>query len=205
VSAALTPGSVVIAGTSSPGVLSQPVVLTLTTTAACGTLSAQFNPGGSPAQSLTMGGSAPNYFLALPPALLWSTGLTPFTFTDVTGGNVALRSEQSLNLNVSLVCGLSSVTVNPNPVKHNGTNLKSNVTVTGTPATGADCSGLSLTYAYSGGSTTVPMALQGSGVYQYTIGSSNNTWSVGTYSMTFASTDNPAVGTSPNPVTLTVN
>jgi hypothetical protein len=205
VSAALTPGSVVIAGTSSPGILSQSVLLTLTTTAACRTISAQFNPGGSAPQSLTMGGSAPNYYLAMPPPLTWTTGLKPFTFTDVSDDNVPLRNEQAVNLNVSLVCGLSSVAVSPNPVKHQGNNLKSNVTVTATPATGADCSGLSMTYAYSGGSTTVPMVLQTSGVYQYTIQSSANTWSVGTYSMTFASTDNPAVGTSPNPVNLTVN
>jgi hypothetical protein len=205
VSANLNPGSVVIAGTSSPGILSQSVLLTLTTTSSCQTISAQFNPGGSPAQSLTMGGSAPNYFLAIPPALLWTTGLQPFTFTDVSGGNIPLRSEQSLNLNVSLVCGLSSVSVKPDPVKHNGTSLKSDVTVTGTPATGADCSGLSMTYAYSGGSATVPMVLQASGVYQYTIPSGANTWSVGTYSMAFASSDNPAVGTSPDPVTLQVN
>ena len=65
--------------------------------------------------------------------------------------------------------------------------------------------GLSVTYNFAGGSTTVPMVLQSSGVYQYVIPSSANTWSVGTYSMTFASTDNPAVGTYPNPVTLTVN
>jgi hypothetical protein len=152
-----------------------------------------------------MGGAAPNYYLALPPTLLWSTGLKPITFTDEGGGNIPLRSEQSLNLNVSLVCGLSTVTVSPDPVKHTGQSLKSNVTVTGTPATGADCSGLSVTYNFAGGSTTVPMLLQSSGVYQYVIPSSANTWSVGTYSMTFASTDNPAVGTSPNPVTLTVN
>jgi Flp pilus assembly protein TadG len=205
VSASLNPGSVVISGTSSPGALSQSVLLTLTTTSGCLGISAQFNPGGSAAQSLEMGGAAPNYYLALPPALLWSTGLKPFTFTDEGGGNIPLRSEQSLNLNVSLVCGLSTVTVSPDPVKHTGQSLKSNVTVTGTPATGADCSGLSLTYNYSGGSTTVAMVLQSSGVYQYVIPSSADIWSVGTFSMTLASTDNPAVGTSPNPVTLTVN
>jgi hypothetical protein len=203
--AQLTPGSVVITGVSSPGLLSQSVLLMLTTTPSCQGITAQFDPGGSPPQSLTMGGSAPNYYLAMPPALLWSTGLKPFTFTDVGDGNIPLHSEQSLNLNVSLVCGLSSVTVKQDPVKLNGTSLKSNVTVTGTPATGADCSGLSMTYAYSGGTATVPMVLQASGVYQYTILSSANTWSVGTYTMTFASTDNPAVGTSPNPVTLQVN
>jgi hypothetical protein len=205
VSANLTPGSVVIAGASSPGLLSQSVLLTLTTTNACRGISAQFDPGSSPAQSLAMGGTAPNYFLALPPTLSWSTGLKPFTFTDEGDGNIPLRSEQSINLNVSLLCGLSSVTVKPDPVKHNGTSLKSDVTVTGTPATGADCSGLSMTYAYSGGTATVPMVPQSSGVYQYTILSGANTWSVGTYTMTFASTDNPAVGTSPNPVTLQVN
>ena len=204
-SAGLNPASVVIAGVSSPGVLSQSVALLLTTTPSCQTISAEFDPGGSAPQSLTMGGMAPNYSLSIPVALLWTPGLKPFTFTDVSGGNIALRSEKSLNLDVSLVCGLSSVTVKPDPVKHNGTSLKSDVTVTGTPATGADCSGLNMTYAYSGGTATVPMVLQASGVYQYTILSGANTWSVGTYTMTFASTDNPAVGTSPNPVTLQVN
>jgi len=181
------------------------VLLTLHTTSGCQGISAQFDPGSSPAQSLEMGGTAPNYYLALPPTLSWTTGLKPFTFTDEGDGNIPLRSEQSLNLNVSLVCGLQSVTVNPDPVKHNGSSLKSDVTVTATPATGADCSGLSMTYAYSGGTTTATMLLQASGVYQYTILSGANTWTVGTYTMTFASTDNPAVGTSPNPVTLQVN
>ena len=205
VSAALNPGAVVIAGPSSPGILSQSVLLTLHTTSGCQGISAQFDPGSSPAQSLEMGGTAPNYYLALPPTLSWTTGLKPFTFTDEGDGNIPLRSEQSLNLNVSLVCGLQSVTVNPDPVKHNGSSLKSDVTVTASPATGADCSGLSMTYAYSGGTTTATMLLQASGVYQYTILSGANTWTVGTYTMTFASTDNPAVGTSPNPVTLQVN
>ena len=204
-SAGLNPASVVIAGVSSPGILSQPVTLLLTTTGACQTISAQFDPGSSPAQSLSMNGTAPNYSLSIPVALLWTTGLKAVTFTDVSGGNIPLRSEKSLNLSVSLVCGLSNVTVNPDPVKHNGSSLKSDVTVTASPATGADCSGLSMTYAYSGGTTTATMLLQASGVYQYTILSGANTWTVGTYTMTFASTDNPAVGTSPNPVTLQVN
>jgi Flp pilus assembly protein TadG len=202
VSAVLSPASVVIAGTASPGLLSQPVTLTLTTTTGCQQISAQFNPGGSAAQSLAMSGSAPTYVLAVPQTLQWSAGLKAFSFTDVTAG-AALRNEQAVNLNVSLQCG-ATVTVNPSPVKRQGSSLKSNVTVTATPAAGADCSGLTVTYTYPGGSSAQPMVLQGSGVYQYTIPSSTNTWTVGTFPMTFASTNSPAVGTSPTPVALTV-
>jgi hypothetical protein len=204
VSASLSPGSVVLTGSSSPGPLSQQVTLSLTTTNGCQAISTQFSPGGSPSQSLDMTGPAPNYTLAIPTSLAWTTGLKAFTFTDVTGGNVPLRNEQAANLNVSLQCGIT-VTLSPDPVKHQGTSLKSNVTVTASPATGADCSGLTVTYSYSGGSSTQPMVLQGSGVYQYTINASANTWTVGTFAMTFTSSNNPAVGTSPSPVDLTVN
>ncbi len=205
VSASLSPASVIIAGTSSPGLLSQPVTLTLTTTTGCKLVSAQFDPGGSP-QSMGMWGTAPNYVLAVPSnapsTLLWSAGVHAFTFTDVTGG-VPLRNEIAVNLNVSLQCG-ATVTVNPNPVKRQGNSLKSNVTVAATPATGADCSGLTVTYTYPGGSSQQPMVLQGSGVYQYTINASANTWTVGTFPMTFASNNSISVGTSPTPVALTV-
>jgi TadE-like protein len=207
VSAALSPASAVIAGTSSSGPLSQQVTLTLTTTAGCQLVSAQFDPGASPAQSMGMYGNAPSYVLVLQttalPTLLWSAGVHAFTFTDVTAG-APLRNEQAVNLTVSLQCG-ATVTVNPNPVKRQGSSLKSNVVVTATPAVGADCSGLTMTYTYPGGSAAEPMVLQGSGVYQYTINSSANSWTVGTFPMTFASNNSPAVGTSPTPVVLTVN
>src|SRR4029077_16121202 len=101
------------------------------------------------AQSQNMTGSAPNYTLALAKgAYNWTTGLKAFTFPDVTGGNIALRNEQAVNLNVSVQCGIN-VTVNPYPVKRQGSNLKSNVTITATPDTGADCSGLTVTYTFS--------------------------------------------------------
>jgi Flp pilus assembly protein TadG len=207
VAASLSPASVVINGPSSPGPLSQPVNLSLTTTSGCGAVSAQFTPGGSPFQSLAMTGSAPNYSLALPTALTWSTGLKAFTFTDNSDDDdgVPLRNEQAVNLNVSLLCG-ATITLNPNPVTHKGGgNLSSAVTVTATAAVGADCFGLTLTYNFSGGSSTQPMTLQSSGVYQYTISKNANSWTVGTWPMTFTSTNNPAVGTSPSPVDLTVN
>jgi len=208
VSASVSPSSAIIATGSSPGPLSQPVTLSLTTTSGCQTISAQFNPGASPAQSVNMSGTAPNYTLTISPAiplpLQWTTGLKAFSFTDVTDGNAPLRNEQSVNLNVTLLCGIT-VTLNPNPVTHsNGGNLKSDVTVTATPATGADCTGLTVTYSYAGGTSTQPMALQGSGVYQYTISKNANNWSVATYPMTFASYNNPAVVTAP-PTQLTVN
>jgi hypothetical protein len=210
VSASLNPSSVIIAGGSSPGALSQPVTLSLTTTSGCQTISTQFSPGGSSPQSTAMSGTAPNYTLTLSPAALplplqWTTGLKAFSFTDVTNGNQPLRNEQSVNLNVTLLCGIT-VTLNPNPVQHSngGNNLKSNVTVTATPAVGADCTGLTVTYTSSGGSSTQPMVLQPSGVYQYTIQKNNDTWTVGTYPMTFASFNNPAIVTSP-PTQLTVN
>jgi hypothetical protein len=203
VSASLNPSSVIIAGASSPGMLSQAVTLSLTTTSSCQTVSTQFDPGSSPVQSVTLSGSAPNYTTVLVPSLLWDTGLRAFTFTDVTGGNVALRNEQSVNLNVSLQCAVT-VTLNPSPVKHTGSSLKSNVIVTAAPASGADCSGMTVTYSYSGGSSTQTMMLQSSGVYQYTINANANTWTVGTYPMTFASTNNPVVGTG-GPIYLVVN
>jgi len=208
VSASLNPASVVIAGTSSPGPLSQPVTLSLTTTTGCSRVSTQFSPGGSSSQSLDLSGSAPHYSLPLPAALSWSTGLKAFSFTDEgedDDGGTPLRNEQAVNLNVSLLCG-ATVTLNPNPVTHKGGgNLSSDVTIAATPAVGADCFGLTVTYSYSGGSSTQPMTLQPSGVYQYTISKNANNWTVGTWPMTFASTNNPAVGTSPNPVDLTVN
>jgi Flp pilus assembly protein TadG len=206
VSASLSPASVVINGSSSPGQLSQPVNLSLTTTSGCTAVSTQFTPGGSSSQSLAMTGSAPNYSLPLPTALTWSTGLKAFTFTDNSDDDgVPLRNEQAVNLNVSLLCG-ATITLNPNPVSHKGGgNLSSDVTVTATPAVGANCFGLTLTYNFAGGSSTQPMTLQSSGVYQYTISKNADNWTVGTWPMTFTSTNNPAVGTSPSPVDLTVN
>jgi Flp pilus assembly protein TadG len=207
VSAGLNPGSLIING-SSPGPLSQDVTLSLTTTSGCRQVSTQFTPGGSGAQSVNMTGAAPTYSLVIAKAAYtWTTGLKAFTFTDLSDdddGGSPLRNEQAVNLDVSVQCAVT-VTLNPNPVKRQGSNLKSNITVSATPATGADCSGLTVTYSYSGGSSTQPMVLQGSGVYQYTINSSTDTWSVGTFPMTFSSTNNPAVGTSPSPVNLTVN
>jgi Flp pilus assembly protein TadG len=206
VSAGLNPGSLIING-SSPGPLSQDVTLSVTTTSGCQGISTQFTPGGSGAQSVNMTGSAPNYSLLIAKAAYsWTTGLKAFTFTDLSGddGGSPLRNEQAVNLNVSVQCAIT-VALNPNPVKRQGSNLKSNVTITATPAAGADCSGLTVNYSYSGGSETQPMVLQGSGVYQYTINSSTDTWSVGTFPMTFTSSNNPAVGTSPSPVNLTVN
>jgi Flp pilus assembly protein TadG len=202
VTASLSPGSAIVNG-SSPGPLSQPVTLSLTTTNGCAQLSTQFTPGGSPAQSLALTGSAPSYSLVLPSSLTWSTGLKAFAFTDVTGGGVPLRNEQSVNLDVSVQCAIT-VALNPNPVKRKGSALKSNVTVTATPATGADCTGLAVTYAFPGGSSTQPMVLQGSGVYQYTINASTDTWAVGSFEVTFASDNTPDVGTSPSPVNLIV-
>jgi hypothetical protein len=208
VSASLSPSSVIIAGGASSGVLSQPFTLSLTTTSGCQAVSAQFNPGGSSSQSVVMQGTAPNYSLTVSPGdptpLQWTPGLKAFSFTDVSGGNVPLRNEQSVNLNVTTQCAIT-VTLNPAAVNlSGGNNLKSNVTVTATPALGADCSGLALTYAYSGGTSTQPMVLQTSGVYQYTISKNANPWAVNTYPITFSSNNSPSITTSP-PTILTVN
>ena len=209
VSASLQPGAVIISGFTSPGPLSQSVTLTLTTTSGCGPIDATFSPDGMTTQTVTMAGTQPTYTLTIKPGDYgWTPGLKAFSFTDDNAqATLNGANKQAVNLSVSMQCAVT-VSLNPDPVGHtNGGNLSSNVTVTATPASGADCSGLTLTYANAnaGGSTTAAMVLQTSGVYQYTITKNADSWTVGTWTLTFTATDNPTVATSPSPVTLTVN
>jgi Flp pilus assembly protein TadG len=204
-SASLSPGAVVLSG-GNPGPLAQDVVLTVTTTAGCGAIDTSFTPSTSQ-QTVTMSGSQPNYTLHIDKGQFnWSTGTKGFTFTDDASGAAPIgANKQAVNLTVSVQC---AITITPNPMTDTisgQTHLANDITVTATPGTGSDCSGLTMTYAHSGGSTTVSMPVQPSGVYQATIKKNADSWTVGTFPITFNATNAATVATSPSPVSLTVN
>lgn len=198
--ASVAPSAVVLSGASSPGALAQGVTVSVTTTSACSAVNAVFNPGGLGNQVVAMTGAAPNWTLSIAAAAYsWTVGAKQFAFTTpATSPATPLQTPSSVILQVALRCAVS-VSLSPGSITMSGNNPSSSVAVTATPSTGADCSGLTVTYQYAQqSSNTEPMVVD-SGVYRYTIPMST-AWKKGSWSMTFSSTNAPAVSTSPSPV-----
>lgn len=196
----VSPSAVVLSSGSSPGTLAQGVTLSVTTTAACTAVNAVFNPDGLGNQVVGMAGSGTHWTLSIPATTYhWTVGAKQFAFTDpTTSPATSLQTPSSVILQVALRCAVT-VSLSPSSITMSGNNPSSSVAVTATPSSGADCSGLAVTYQYAQQSSATASMEQHDGVYEYTIPIST-TWKKGSWSMTFSSTNAPAVSTSPSPV-----
>ena len=203
VSASVGPSAVVLSGATSPSSLAQGVTLSVTTSSGCAGVNVLFTPNSGSMLTVPMTGTAPNFALVIGPSdYSWTVGSKNFAFTDSTGAS--LQPPASVILQVALRCAIS-VSLSPNTVHTNGSDGDAAVSVTATQTTGADCTGLIVTYAYSASSSaTSPPMTQNAGVYTYTIPAGTN-WAKGNWSMTFKSNNAPSVSTSPNPVQVTAS
>ncbi|GAC1592956.1 MAG: hypothetical protein NVS3B21_13370 [Acidimicrobiales bacterium] len=197
ISASISPSAVVLAGASSPSTLSQGVTVSATTSSGCSSLQVSFDADGATPRTLTMTGTSPNFTLAIAAtSYSWTVGAKNFSFFNpATSPAIAVASPGSVILQVALRCAVTVAQSPASVVSGGGTA----VGVTATPATGADCSGLTFTYAYGTGlSGTAAMTLN-AGVYTYSI-PSTVAWQRGSWAMTFAATNTASVSTSPTPV-----
>ncbi|GAC1540334.1 MAG: hypothetical protein NVS3B12_27160 [Acidimicrobiales bacterium] len=197
VAASISPSAVVLSGATSPSTLSQDVTVSATASSGCASLQVSFNADGATPRTLTMTGTSPNFtFLISASAYSWTVGAKNFSFFNpATSPATAVASPASVILQVALRCA-ATVSLSPASIVSGGGTA---VGVTATPSAGADCSGMTLTYAYGTGlSSTAAMTLN-AGVYTYSI-PSTVVWQKGSWAMTFAATNSASVSTSPTPV-----
>jgi len=200
ISATLNPSAVVINGSTSPGYLTQNVTLTVTTSSACTALSTTFTPNTTTGPiTLALTGTGSPFTLTIGEnAYQWDAGSSQFTLSS---GGTALNSGSNgtLLLQVNTQCAIN-VAITPETTF--SASSPPTLTVTATPVTHANCTGLTMTYQYAPGTAhivTSSMSNQGNGTSTATIPSTTS-WHQGTWTMTFSSTNATTVSTSPTPI-----
>ena len=203
--ASVSPSAVVLSGATSPSTLAQSLTVSVTTTTGCSAVNAVFSPDATTDRSVAMTGSGSNWALSIPATLYnWTVGAKQFGFTNAaTTPATVLQTPSSVILQVALRCAIT-VTLSPTSISTTGGNASSAVTVTASPTTGSDCTGLNVTYTYAhNASSTAPMTAVG-GAYQYTIPQAT-AWKKGSWPMTFSANNTSSVSSSPNPVQVQVS